>query len=444
MEQLYEGAAAQVKQALAERKTSTRIESTALAQSISTLTDVVLAPNERFTDVNLPTPAEVDAAILKIRENSIQSLIEALVATGDAQGLRELLARIRDLFSSIPKAKTAKIVRGVIEGIGRIPNSNDILMEVCREQAARATSEKRTFLRQRIDIKLSSLYYSTKQYKPALELLSSLISEVKKLDDKVLLVEIHLLESKIHHALRNLPKARAALVSARTAANAVYVPPSLQADMDAQSGILHGEDKDFKTAYSYFYESFEQFNSLDDPRSILVLKYMLLSKIMAGDVMDVSSIISSKAGLKYAGSEVDALKAIAKAYQSRSLAEFQEVLGSYKNELQEDPVVHSHLKALYNALMEQNLLRIIEPYSRVDVSHVAEQIKLPVADVESKLSQMILDRKFAGTLDHSKGGMLEIYEEEAGDELYGNALGTIENMSKVLDSLFSRSLKIVT
>lgn len=444
MEQLYEGAAAQVKQALAERKTSTRIESTALAQSISTLTDVVLAPNERFTDVNLPTPAEVDAAILKIRENSIQSLIEALVATGDAQGLRELLARIRDLFSSIPKAKTAKIVRGVIEGIGRIPNSNDILMEVCREQAAWATSEKRTFLRQRIDIKLSSLYYSTKQYKPALELLSSLISEVKKLDDKVLLVEIHLLESKIHHALRNLPKARAALVSARTAANAVYVPPSLQADMDAQSGILHGEDKDFKTAYSYFYESFEQFNSLDDPRSILVLKYMLLSKIMAGDVMDVSSIISSKAGLKYAGSEVDALKAIAKAYQSRSLAEFQEVLGSYKNELQEDPVVHSHLKALYNALMEQNLLRIIEPYSRVDVSHVAEQIKLPVADVESKLSQMILDRKFAGTLDHSKGGMLEIYEEEAGDELYGNALGTIENMSKVLDSLFSRSLKIVT
>ena len=56
-----------------------------------------------------------------------------------------------------------------------------------------------------------SLYYSTKQYKPALDLLSALISEVKKLDDKVLLVEIHVLESKIHHALRNMPKARAAL-----------------------------------------------------------------------------------------------------------------------------------------------------------------------------------------------------------------------------------------
>ncbi len=382
--------------------------------------------------------------VIGSRCRAIEDAIRAMVHIEDAEGLRALLDRLRELFQRIPKAKTAKIVRSVIEGISKIPDSNDILMAVCQEQAAWATAEKRTFLRQRIDIKLSSLYYSTKQYKAALDLLSTLISEVKKLDDKVLLVEIHVLESKIHHALRNLPKARAALVSARTAANAVYVPPSLQADMDAQSGILHGEEKDFKTAYSYFYESFEQFNSLDDPRSILVLKYMLLSKIMAGDVMDVSSIISSKAGLKYAGSEVDALRAVAKAYQSRSLGEFQEVLGSYKEELQEDPVVHSHLKALYNALMEQNLLRIIEPYSRVDVAHVAASIKLPVADVESKLSQMILDRKFAGTLDHSKGGILEIYDEEVGDELYGNALGTIDNVSKVLDSLMARSLKLVS
>ena len=390
------------------------------------------------------SPSHVVFALVGWFYRAIEDAIRAMVEVGDAEGLRALLGRLRELFQGIPKAKTAKIVRNVIEGISKIPDSNDILMTVCREQAAWATAEKRTFLRQRIDIKLSSLYYSTKQYKPALDLLSALISEVKKLDDKVLLVEIHVLESKIHHALRNMPKARAALVSARTAANAVYVPPSLQADMDAQSGILHGEEKDFKTAYSYFYESFEQFNSLDDPRSILVLKYMLLSKIMAGDVMDVSSIISSKAGLKYAGSEVDALKAVAKAYQSRSLGDFQEVLGSYKDELQEDPVVHSHLKALYNALMEQNLIRIIEPYSRVDVAHVADAIKLPVADVESKLSQMILDRKFAGTLDHSKGGILEIYEEEAGDELYGNALGTVDNVSKVLDSLMARSLKIVS
>ena len=312
-----------------------------------------------------------------------------------------------------------------------------VQMEVCKEQAEWATSEKRTFLRQRIDIRLISLYLETKQYNTALKLLGSLLSEVKKMDDKLLLVEIHVLESKIHHALRNLPKSRAALVSARTAANAVYVAPSLQAEMDAQAGILHGEDKDFKTAYSYFFEAFEQLNALNDPRAVPALKYMLLSKIMAGDISDIAAIITSKAGLKYAGPEVDSLKAVAKAYQSRSLAEFQDVLSSYKKELQDDVVVHAHLKALYNSLLEQNLLRIIEPYSKVDVSHVALKINLPINDVESKLSQMILDHKLAGTLDQGFG-TLEVYEVAGKDSLYPAALDTINNMGKVVDSLFAR------
>lgn len=47
-----------------------------------------------------------------------------------------------------------------------------------------------------------------------------------------------------------------------------------------QSGVLHSEEKDYKTAYSYFYETFEGYSSQDDSKAVLALKYMLLCKIM--------------------------------------------------------------------------------------------------------------------------------------------------------------------
>lgn len=117
-------------------------------------------------------------------------------------------------------------------------------------------------------------------YHESLNLIAQLLKELKRLDDKMVLVEVQLLESRVCHALRNLPKAKAALTSARTSANSIYCPPLLQASLDMQSGILHAEDKDYKTAYSYFFETFEGFSSQEDPKAVLALKYMLLCKIM--------------------------------------------------------------------------------------------------------------------------------------------------------------------
>ena len=51
--------------------------------------------------------------------------------------------------------------------------------------------------------------------------------------------------------------------------------------LELQSGILHAEGKDYTSAYSYFFEAFEDSSSQGDEEGALVaFKYMLLCKVM--------------------------------------------------------------------------------------------------------------------------------------------------------------------
>lgn len=347
---------------------------------------------------------ENDEENINNKEQDILNLGEKYKKEGKAKELADLIKATRPFLSLISKAKAAKLVRSLVDFFLDLEAGIGIEVQLCKECIEWAKEERRTFLRQSLEARLVALYFDTGMFAEALQLGSTLLKELKKLDDKNLLVEVQLLESKTYHALSNLPKARAALTSARTTANAIYCPPKMQASLDLQSGILHAADeKDFKTAYSYFYEAFEGFDSVESPKALTALKYMLLSKIMLNNPEDVQQIVSGKLAIKYAGRDIDAMKSVAQASHKRSLADFQQTVKQYKHELEDDVIVRAHLGTLYDNMLEQNLCRIIEPYSRVQVDYVAKTIKLPMAQVEKKLSQMILDAKFHGILDQGEG-----------------------------------------
>ena len=209
--------------------------------------------------------------------------------------------------------------------------------------------------------------------------------------------------------------------------------------IDLQSGVIHAEERDYKTAYSYFFEAFEQLNNLDDDnRAVVALKYMLLCKVMSSQAEDVAGLIASKGGLKHQGESLDAMKAVATACAERvkSLATPTRTAAA-----DGDPIIDAHLGALKDSLMEQNLLRVIEPFSRVEISHVAKLIELPLAEVETKLSQMILDGKFEGILDQGAGCLI-VYDDQAPNTVYKATLETVANMDRVVDSLMAKSGKI--
>lgn len=254
------------------------------------------------------------------------------------------------------------------------------------------------------------------------------------------------------------------MTASRTAANAIYVSPGLQSQIDSMSGVLHCEEQDYDTAHSYFLEAFEQLDQADDTvNAMKSLKYMMLCKILdslgkalkisaKGGVVgvktekadvDITGLVTSRQGVKYAGSDIEAMKAIVSAASKRSLKEYEEIIQKYPQELQEDILIKHHLHILHQQLLESNLIRIIEPYSCVETAYVAKLIEMPLDAVEKKLSQMILDGKCQGILDQGKGQLI-VYEQSQSDMAMKKGLQVIANMDDVVTSLFERSRALRT
>jgi len=432
-----------------ERKEKLAKEQSAEGELVSEIEDIlnfVKQPSEQITAFQRIIAADdvkdAKSERVKVKEQAIYQLGKLLVKLGRASELKSLLVDIRPFFAAIPKGKTAKIVRTLIDLVGEIPGSLTFQAELCRESIEWCIQEKRSFLKQRIQARLANLYLKMKEFKEALKLVSKLVKEVKNIDDKLLMVEIELIASRVHHALQNLPAAKGSLTSARSNANAIYCPPQLQSEIDLQAGTLCAEEHDYKTAFSYFYEAFEGSNTVNQPvDATRALKYMFLSKIMTNETADVFAIINGKIGIRYAGIEVEAMRAIAEAHRERSIHSFEKVLAKYKEQLQDDPIIHAHLKELYDNLLEQNLIRIIEPFSRVQIPHVAKLINLPVRQVEDKLSEMILDQKFHGTLDQGSGDLI-VFDDVPSDKTFEAALDTVKELNSVVDKLYRKAGKL--
>ncbi len=68
--------------------------------------------------------------------------------------IMNILKNNNSFFAQIPKARTAKIVRNVLDIVASVPDSLNIQVSLCRDVIEWCVVEKRTFLRQRIESKV--------------------------------------------------------------------------------------------------------------------------------------------------------------------------------------------------------------------------------------------------------------------------------------------------
>ena len=372
-----------------------------------------------------------------------KTLINQYITNNDITGLIDYSLKTLQA-TGISRAKIIKNFNELLEIIQSIPNTLKLLISICESTIEWATKSNKNLFKQQIEYKLAQFYFKDNQCPKSLSLIASLLRNAKQMDDKLFAVELQLLEANVHRKVKNVAKARGAMTGAKVDANSIFIQPVLQGEIDMVSGFINGMEKDYTTAASYFYEAFENYYSLNMKNEMITaLKYLILMKIMQKRIGDIENLMVNKHIVIHSDNiNVVALNEIAKAYEKRNIDEYNRNIEKYQNELVNDEFVKENLEMLYNELLQENICRILEPYSCIELEHIAKMIKLDVKQIEKIIRLMIIEDKINGIIDQNRG-ILILYEDINSNRILSSGVELIGELNKLVDTLSEKAVKVI-
>ena len=366
---------------------------------------------------------------------AVEHLSQNYRESNDLKNYFNLISQIKE----IKNTNNTFLVKLTDKLIAKLKKRKELLNEIvkiCEEITKFCDDTNNISMKSKIQIRLAEIYYINEHYAKALEICAKVIFDLKRYEDNLGLIQLLLLESKIYYATNGISKAKASLTSVKTLVTKVYIEPKLQANIDMHAGILAAHEKDFNLAYSYFFEAFDVYNIPNKKKrhkGLMAFQYMILCKIVGGHIEEVNNVVLSKQGKDYIGPEVEALRSIESAVKEKSIKILEDNIEKNK-EYFKDRVLHYHISNLHNDLLEKNLIKIIKPYSNVQIDFIAKSIGLKYEDVLNRLRQMILDKKINGILDQGKGSLI-IYELDDSNPYLDKSIETFKNLEKVVEAL---------
>ena len=96
---------------------------------------------------------------------------------------------------------------------------------------------------------------------------------------------------------------------------------------------------------------------------------------------------------------IQAMVLIGQYFEENNVAEFQRVLQSNHDDIMGDAFIASYVQNLVQTLRTNVILKLIQPYSRIRLSYISQELLIPVDDVEHLMICLISDEVIAAKID---------------------------------------------
>lgn len=387
-----------------------------------------MQPSER-ANVNMKSP---DAP------KEVEDELNALVRAGDMGGVEELLFFALE-HKDVSKPKAVKIVKDGLETLARAHVDKDFTLSLYNKLIDWAEKQKRQLIKRDFEVKKAEILLEMKRYKECLELIVETAKALKKADDKLGLVKLYYLESRVYYELKNLARAKSSLVLSRSTSTLVYCPSGMQAKIDLLNGMYIADEKDYKTAYSYVIEALDGFDLSKSEDVVTCARYLIMFRVLEGKTSEAEELLKNKIVGKYVDDEgVQMLMRITEAVNRRDLKGCNDIINRHIHLVEKDAFMVEHLMHLCDTLIDSNILKVIEPYSEVGVDFIGNVLGFDEATIENRLRRMILDKRIVGSLDQETKCLVV---KKAGAEKGSDkeVVEILETLSDVANSISSAS-----
>jgi len=268
--------------------------------------------------------------------------------------------------------------------------------------------------------KLGKLYFDREEFNRLARILKQLRSSCQTdegeddLKKGTQLLEVYALEIQMYTAQKNNKKLKALYDQSLHIKSAIPHPLILGVIREC-GGKMHLREGEFEKAHTDFFEAFKNYDESGSPRRTTCLKYLVLANMLMKS--GINPFDSQEAKPYKNDVEIVAMTNLVTAYQNNDINEFEKILKVNRQTIMEDAFIREHIEDLLRNIRTQVLIKLIKPYTRIQIQFISGELNIESGDVESLLVSCILDNTISGRIDQVSG-VLELDKSSEGSARY--------------------------
>jgi len=325
------------------------------------------------------------------------------------QNFDEMMTRYKQLLTYIKSAVTRnhseKSINSILDYISTskqmelLQNFYETTLDALRD----AKNERLWF---KTMTKLGKLYFDREEFNRLSRILKQLRQSCQTdegeddLKKGTQLLEVYALEIQMYTAQKNNKKLKALYDQSLHIKSAIPHPLILGVIREC-GGKMHLREGEFEKAHTDFFEAFKNYDESGSPRRTTCLKYLVLANMLMKS--GINPFDSQEAKPYKNDVEILAMTNLVTAYQNNDINEFEKILKVNRQTIMEDTFIREHIEDLLRNIRTQVLIKLIKPYTRIQIQFISGELNIESGDVESLLVSCILDSTISGRIDQVSG-----------------------------------------